>query len=73
MPDPLRPHCTYQEQRSFYPVKGLFSIMCLRSSSNLEILTRSGFLWLQLQIILEPFLWKKSDSAVVSDANANER
>ncbi|XP_044504047.1 protoporphyrinogen oxidase, mitochondrial isoform X1 [Mangifera indica] len=26
----------------------------------------------KLQLILEPFLWKKSDSAVVSDANANE-
>ncbi|KAJ0111259.1 hypothetical protein Patl1_02990 [Pistacia atlantica] len=26
----------------------------------------------KLQIILEPFLWKKSDSTVVSDANANE-
>ncbi|KAH7577219.1 hypothetical protein JRO89_XS01G0223200 [Xanthoceras sorbifolium] len=42
--------------------------------SNPITLIKSNILSAQskLQIILEPFLWKKSDSAKVSDANANE-
>ncbi|KAK2661515.1 hypothetical protein Ddye_000089 [Dipteronia dyeriana] len=42
--------------------------------SNPITLIKSNILSAQskLQIILEPFLWKKSDSTKVSDANANE-
>lgn len=57
----------------FLPNQRFVENYVFRSFSLLEILKWSGFLRFQLQLILEPFLWKKSDSAVVSDANANER
>ncbi|KAE9448961.1 hypothetical protein C3L33_19141, partial [Rhododendron williamsianum] len=53
--DSLKSHCTDQKQFSLSTIKG----MCILSES----------IYLQLLIILEPFLWKKSNMEKVSDSD----